>query len=92
LNKNINNASWVLALPDGLEEARTLSILEKNFHKIVKAYLGKLFQAKHTYWRQRATIRFVKFGDETSKCFMSWPLIPIGKNIYLNYSCLRVNV
>jgi hypothetical protein len=30
LNKNINNASWVLALPDGLEEARTLSILEKK--------------------------------------------------------------
>jgi hypothetical protein len=69
LNKNINNASWVLALPDGLEEARTLSILEKNFHKIVKAYLGKLFQAKHTYWRQRATIRFVKFGDENIKVF-----------------------
>jgi hypothetical protein len=31
LNKNINNAGWVVALLDGLEEARTLSILEKTF-------------------------------------------------------------
>jgi hypothetical protein len=93
LNKNINNASWVLALLDGFEEAGTLSILGKNFQKIVKTYLGKLFQAKCTYWRQRATIRFVKLGDENTKVFHVMATHSNRKKyIYPSCSCPGVNV
>jgi hypothetical protein len=69
LNTLIHNSSWVLAFLDGLEEAQSLTITEKNFRAIVKNYLTKLLEAKRTYWKQRATIQFVKFGDENTKVF-----------------------
>jgi hypothetical protein len=63
LNENIHNCSWVIALLDGLENARALSQIERNFRKIVKTHMGNLLEAKRIYWKQKATIRFVKFGD-----------------------------
>jgi hypothetical protein len=54
---------------DGLEEARALSLIEINFRKIVQKHLNKLLEAKQTYWRQRATIHFVEFGEENTKLF-----------------------
>jgi hypothetical protein len=71
LNTLIHNSSWVLALLDGLEEARPLSVAEKNFRGIVKTYLAKLLESKRTYWRQNAIIRFVRFGDENTKLFQA---------------------
>jgi hypothetical protein len=40
---------------DGLEEQRNLSVIEKNFRKVVKKNLSKLLEAKRIYWRKRAT-------------------------------------
>jgi hypothetical protein len=71
LNTLIHNCSWVIGLMDGLEDARALSRLEKNFRKIVKIHQAKLLEAKRIYWKQRATFRFVKFGDENTKVFQA---------------------
>jgi hypothetical protein len=46
LNKNIHNISWVLALLDGLEDARPLCRLEKKFRQIVKKHLAKLLETQ----------------------------------------------
>ena len=71
LSQLISNSSWVLALLDGLEDQRPLCLVERNFRRILKAHLLKLLEAKRTYWKQRATIRWVQFGDENSKFFQS---------------------
>jgi hypothetical protein len=71
LNKLINNSSYVLALLDGLEEQRPLSLMERNFRKQLQAHLLKLLESKRVYWKQRSTIRWVKFGDENTKLFHS---------------------
>jgi hypothetical protein len=86
LSTLIHNSSWVLALFDGLEEAKNLTNLEKNSRTIVKSYLAKLLEAKRTYWKQRASIRFVKFGNQNTKCFRLWPLMPIGRIRLPSYS------
>jgi hypothetical protein len=49
LNKNIYNCSWVIAFLDGLEDARALSQMERNFRKIVKTHMGKLLEAKRIH-------------------------------------------
>lgn len=69
LNKLITNCSWVLSLLDGLEDQRILSTVEKKFRQIFKSHLHKLVEAKRLYWKQRSTIRWVKFGDENSSLF-----------------------
>jgi hypothetical protein len=56
---------------DGLEDARPLSLIEKNFRKIVKTHLAKLLEFKRIYWKQRAIVRFVKFGEENTKVFQA---------------------
>jgi hypothetical protein len=71
LNRNLHNCCWVIAFLDGLEEARPLPSLEADFKKIVKQHWALLLEAKRTYWKQRATIIFFKFGDENSKLFQS---------------------
>jgi hypothetical protein len=65
----INNCHFVLALLDGLEEQRLLSTLENAFRRLVKKHLGKLLEAKRTYWKQRNTVGWVKFGDENTSLF-----------------------
>jgi hypothetical protein len=57
LNKLINNNNFVLALLDGLEEQRPLSVIESNFRKLLKTHLISLLDAKRTYWKQHSTIR-----------------------------------
>jgi hypothetical protein len=69
LNKLINNSSFALAILDGLEEQRPLSLLERNFRQQLKIHLLNLLEAKRVYWKQRSTIRWVKFGDENTKLF-----------------------
>jgi hypothetical protein len=71
LNRLINNTSFVLALLDGLEEQRPLSVIERNFRKHLKVHLINLLEAKKVYWKQRSTIRWVRFGDETHKAIPS---------------------
>jgi hypothetical protein len=71
LYKLINNSSYVLALLDGLEEQRTLPLIERNFRQLLKSHLLNLLEAKRVYWKQRATIRWVQFEDENTKLFHS---------------------
>jgi hypothetical protein len=75
LNKLINNSSYVLALLDCLEEQRTLSLIERNFRQLLKSHLLDLLETKRVYWKQRVTIRWVKFGDE--KIQSSFTLLPL---------------
>jgi hypothetical protein len=60
LNKNIHNCRWVTALFDGLEEVRALSRTGKN-EKVIKVHIARLLEVKRTYWKQRLTIKFVKW-------------------------------
>jgi mannosylglycoprotein endo-beta-mannosidase len=80
LNKIINNCSWVLAMLDGLEDQRPLSRVEHNFRNIVKKHLQKLLEAKRIYWKQRSTIRWVKFGDENTKIFHAMATHSLRRN------------
>jgi hypothetical protein len=63
---------------DGLEDARALSLIERNFRNIVQAHLKKFFEAKRTYWRKRAIIRFVKFGEENTQGLRSFSNLDPG--------------
>jgi hypothetical protein len=49
LNKLINNSNFVLTMLDGLEEQRPLSVIERNFRKLLKSHLITLLEAKRTY-------------------------------------------
>jgi hypothetical protein len=73
LNKLISNNSYVVALLDGLEEQRPLSLIERNFRKLLRAHLLTLLEAKRVYWKRRARICCVKFGDENTKLFTQLP-------------------
>jgi hypothetical protein len=71
LDRLINNSGYALDLLIGLEEQRPLSLIERNFRKFLKTHLLNLLEAKRLYWKQRATIRWVKIGDENTKLFHS---------------------
>jgi hypothetical protein len=51
LTKIINNCNFTLAMMDGLKEQRPLSVMEKNFKRILKKHTEKLLEAKRTYWK-----------------------------------------
>jgi hypothetical protein len=57
------------ALLDGLEDQRPVDRIEFNFRKLVKKHLAALLEAKRIYWKQRATIRWVKFGMKILNTF-----------------------
>jgi hypothetical protein len=61
---------------DVLEEARDLTLEEWNFRNIINEHLRKLLHQQRTYWKQRGTINWVKFGDELLLSFMQMP--PLG--------------
>jgi hypothetical protein len=46
----------------------------------VKKHLAKHLEAKRVYWKQRATIRFVRFGDENTKVFHAMATYSNRKN------------
>jgi hypothetical protein len=57
LSMIINNCCFILALIDGLEEQRELTIMETNFRKILQDHTSKLMEAKRIYWKNRAKIK-----------------------------------
>jgi hypothetical protein len=77
----INNFHCALTLLDSLEDQRPLDRVEFNFRKLVKKHLATLLEAKRVYWKQRATIRWVKFGDENSKLFQAMATISFRRNL-----------
>jgi hypothetical protein len=84
LNKLIYNCNWVLQLLDGLEDQRILSRLENSFRRLVKHHLSQLLDSKRKYWKQRNTIRWVKFGDENTQFFHSLATITHKRNFIVS--------
>lgn len=80
LNRLINNCSWVLAMLDRLEDQTRLIIVEADFRKILKVQLQRLLEAKGIYWKQRSTIRWLKFGVENSSLFPAMATILLRRN------------
>jgi hypothetical protein len=69
LKEIISNCQYTLALLDGIEEQRSLSIIENFFRKIVEIHTRKMLEAKRIYWKSRAKIKWAKLGDENTKFF-----------------------
>jgi hypothetical protein len=65
----IDNCETVLQQIDDIEQVRCLSVLERNFRKILKTHIIRLLSYKQQYWKKRCTERWIKFGDENSKFF-----------------------
>ena len=81
LSKIIHSCNFVLALLDGLEDQRLLSIIESNFRRLLKVHLTKLLEAKRIYWRSRAKIRWAKLGGETQ--VSSIPMPPKASDVII---------
>lgn len=56
-------------LLDAIEEYRDLTLLEWNFREIVHANVASLLQQQLAYWKQRRTVKWVKYGDGNTKIF-----------------------
>jgi hypothetical protein len=69
LKQLIKQCNSVLSTLDKLEENRPLYPPEFNFRKILKKHILKLLQNQKEYWRKRYTLRWTKFGDESTKKF-----------------------
>jgi len=54
---------------DTLEEQRPLCIQEHNFRIILKQHILRLLKYRKEYWKKRYTIRWTKFGDESTSFF-----------------------
>ena len=67
----IKNTNEVILLLDALEEFRPLSISEWNGRNFLKEHLLQLLDLQRIYWQQRATIRWVEFGEANSKYFQA---------------------
>lgn len=71
LSMLIKNSNKLVLFFDILEEFRELSTKEWNGRNIIKQHLKNLLSYKNIYWKQRATIRWVKFGDENTDFFQA---------------------
>jgi hypothetical protein len=69
LKQLIKQCNSVLSTLDKLEENRPLYPPEFNFRKILKKHILKMLQNQKEYWRKRYTVRWTKFGDESTKKF-----------------------
>ena len=71
LTKLIQACNDLIMLYDTFEDFRSLSNVEWNGREIVKRHLLNLLEMQRAYWKQRATIRWVKFGEANSKYFQA---------------------
>ena len=67
----IENSNKALNEIDELENKRRLTTLETNFGLILKSHLLRLLSYQQQYWKERCTIRWVKFGDENTQFFQA---------------------
>lgn len=81
LAKTITNTKQVIAFLDTLEEARDLSLEEWNVRKIVQEHLQRLLHQQLIYWKQRGTIKWVKFGDECTEFFHATASVKHRKSV-----------
>jgi hypothetical protein len=54
--------------------------MEKNFREELRVHLLILMESKRVYWKQRSTIRWVKFGDENTTLFHSIATHKVRRN------------
>jgi hypothetical protein len=76
----ISKSKELVQFLDVLEEARDLTVEEWNFRNIINEHLRKLLHQQRTYWKQRGTINWVKFGDECTAFFHANASIRHRKN------------
>ena len=81
LKTNISNVKLVLAFLEILEEFRDLSLYEWNFKSILCDKLNFLLDRQRIYWKQRGTIKWVKFGEEGTKFFHANATIKFNRNL-----------
>lgn len=81
LKQNISNVKPVLSFLDMLEEFRDLSIIEWNFRELLRKKLNSLLRQQQIYWKQRGTVKWVKFGDEGTKFFHANATIKQRRNL-----------
>ena len=71
LSISIKATNEVISFLDSLENFTDLTLTEWNGREFLKQHLLKLLELQKIYWQQRATIRWVKFGEANSKCFQA---------------------
>jgi hypothetical protein len=80
LGKTIQNCKEIILFLDILEEFRDLTIEEWNFRNIITQHLQDLLQQQKIYWKQRGSIKWVKFGDECTRFFHANASIKHSRN------------
>jgi hypothetical protein len=81
LKVNIANVKSVLILLGILEEYRDLTVHEWNFRMVLQDKYTSLLRQQQIYWKQRGTLKWVKFGDEGSKFFHAIATIRHRRNL-----------
>ena len=71
LKLSIYNCTEVILMYDHIEEWRQLSVEEHNSRFILIKHLESLLHMQKIYWKQRATIRNIKFGEANTKFFQA---------------------
>lgn len=67
LSANIENVKLILSLMELLEKHSDLTLEEWNFKDLLSDKLVSLLHQQKVYWKQRGTIKWVKFGDAGTK-------------------------
>lgn len=81
LKDNISNVKLVLALLEVLEKFRDHSLQAWNFKVLLCDKLTTLLEQQRIYWKQRGTIKWVKFGDEGTKFFHANATVKHNRNM-----------
>lgn len=81
LAATISNTKAIILMLDTLEEFRDLSLQEWNFRVITQKHLEKLQHWQKNYWKQRGQIKWVKFGDESTRFFHANATIKLRRNL-----------
>jgi hypothetical protein len=80
LGKTIQNCKEIILFLDIMEEFRDLTVEEWNFRTIISQQLQDLLHQQKIYWKQRDTVKWVKFGDECTKFFHANASIKHSRN------------
>lgn len=88
LNATIANNKLIIQFLDTMEEYRDLTLEEWNFRDVVQRHLSSLLEIQEIYWKQRGDIKWVKFGDASTKFFHARATIQHRRN---SITCLQMN-
>jgi mannosylglycoprotein endo-beta-mannosidase len=71
----------VLSFLGIIEEHRDLSTKEGNFKAILEEHLTSLLRQQKSYWKQRGRVKWVKYGDCSTKLFHAHATIRHRKSL-----------